>query len=66
MPGGVLCSEFPPPSEGSELVRKKPRLIDVDTLPGGDAEKPQLDTDISGTRKYSSLVLLHVIQFNRN
>ena len=45
IPGGVLCSA---PSEGSEPVRKKPRL-DIDTLPGDD-HKPQFDIDISDTR----------------
>ena len=47
MPGGVLCLA---PSEGSEPVQKKSRL-DIDTLPGDDVHKPQLDIDISDTRK---------------
>ena len=66
MPGDVLCSESPPRSEGFEPVRKKLRL-DI-TFPGDDAGKPQLDIDISGTRKYVSsrisilnLYYLHIL-----
>ena len=47
VPGDVLCST---PSEGSEQLRKKSRL-DIDTLTGDDVHKPQLDIDISDTRK---------------
>ena len=48
IPGGVLCSA---PSEESEPVRKKSRLIYIDTLPEDDVHKPLLDIDISDTRK---------------
>ena len=51
----VLHSEFPPPSEGSEPVRKKSQL-DIGTLPGDDVHKPQFDTGI-GTHEFSILLL---------
>ena len=52
MPGDVLYLESHPPSERSEPVR-----LDIDTLPGDDTEKPQLDIDASG--KFVSVAYLY-------
>ena len=52
MPGDVLRLESHPPSEESEPVQ-----LDINTLPGDDTEKPQLDIDASG--KFVSIAYLY-------
>ena len=63
MPCGLLHSELLSLNERSELVRKKLRF-DIDTLPGDDVHKPQLDTDISDTREFSIPLLKLLIYSN--